>query len=107
MDGWREIINIGIALIALSATATLIVAAWNNRFDPVLTDLVLRNFAAIIGLPFAFISAFVVVALFRQGAAPLEFIGFGVDFKGASGEVVLWILCFLAISGSIRLLWRN
>lgn len=40
MDGWREIINIGIALIALSATATLIVAAWNNRFDPVLTDLV-------------------------------------------------------------------
>jgi hypothetical protein len=107
MDDWRPIINIGIALAALAATASLIVAAWVNRFDPVLTDLVVKNFPAIIGLPFAFIAAFVVVALFRQGSAPIEFTGLGLSFKGASGEIILWILCFLAISGSIRMLWRS
>jgi hypothetical protein len=107
MDGWRQIINLGIALVALGATAALIIAAWYNRFDPVLSDLVVKNFAAIIGLPFAFIASFVVVALFRQGTGPMEFDGFGLHFKGASGEIVLWILCFVAISGMIRLLWRS
>ena len=78
----------------------MIIAAWVNRFDPVLTELVVKNFPAIIGLPFAFIAAFVVVAPFRQGSAPIEFGGFGVSFKGASGEIILWILCFLAIGQS-------
>jgi hypothetical protein len=107
MDRWRQTINVGIALAAIAATASLIVTAWINRFDPVLAALVVKNFPAIIGLPFAFIAAFVVVALFRQGSAPIEFTGFGVSFKGASGEIILWILCFLAISGSIRILWQT
>ena len=107
MDGWREVINLGLALVALGATVALIAAAWINRFDPVLSELVVKNFAAIIGLPFAFIASFVVVALFRQGGGSLEFGGFGFHFKGASGEIVLWVLCFVAISGMIRLLWKS
>ena len=103
----REVINVVIALGALLAVAGLIIIAWVNRFDPVLTEQVVKNFAAIIGLPFAFIAAFVVVALFREGAGPMEFSGFGLTSKGASGEIILWILCFLAIAGSIQLLWRN
>ena len=107
MTEWREAINVILAVIALLAVAGLIAVAWLNRFDPVMTDLVVKNFAAIIGLPFAFIGAFVVVALFRQGSGPIEFSGFGVSFKGASGEIVLWMLCFLAIATSIRMLWRT
>jgi hypothetical protein len=104
---WRQVINLGIALVAMGGTAALFLAVWMNRFDPVLSDLVVRNFASIIGLPFAFIAAFVVVALFRQGTGPIEFDGFGLHFKGASGEIVLWMLCFVAISGAIRLLWKG
>jgi hypothetical protein len=107
MDNWRRAINLGIAIVALLATATLIGAVWYNRFDPLLTELVARNFAAIVGLPFAFIAAFVVVALFRQGETPLQFEGFGLKLKGAAGEIVLWILCFVAISGMIALLWKT
>jgi hypothetical protein len=103
----RQLINVGIAIVALGGTGTVILLLWLNRFDPVVTDLVVKNFAAIIGLPFAFIAAFVVVALFRQGDAPMEFKGFGLEFKGASGEVVLWVLCFLSISGGIKLLWKS
>jgi hypothetical protein len=107
MDRWRQLINLGIALVALMAVALLVVALWYNRFDEVLTNLVLRNFPVIIGLPFAFIAAFVVVALFRQGETPLEFEGFGLKLKGAAGEIVLWILCFVAIVGAIALLWKG
>jgi hypothetical protein len=103
----RQLINIGIAIAALGGTALVIGLLWVNRFDPVVTDLVVRNFATIIGLPFAFIAAFVVVALFRQGDGVMEFKGFGLEFKGASGEIVLWVLCFLSIAGAIKLLWKS
>ena len=107
MEKWRPVINLAIALIALVAVGLLIAAAWASRFDPVLTELVTKNFAAIIGLPFAFIGAFVVVALFRQAETPVEFEGLGLKLKGAAGEVVLWILCFVAIAGAIGLLWKG
>jgi hypothetical protein len=107
MDYWRKIINLCIAVMALLATGVLIGALWNNRFDPVLKELVVKNFAAIVGLPFAFVAAFAVIALFRQSETPLEFEGFGIKLRGAAGEIVLWVLCFVAISGCIALLWRS
>ena len=103
---WRRVINLGVAVVSLIAVALLIAAVWHNRFDPVLSNLVVKNFAAIVGLPFAFIAAFIVIALFRQGETPIEFDGFGLKLKGAAGEIVLWIMCFVAISGSIAVLWR-
>jgi hypothetical protein len=107
LDNWRRSINLGIALVSLAATALLIFAAWSNRYDEVLSNLVTKNFAAIIGLPFSFIAAFVVVALFRQGESALDFEAFGLKMKGATGEIVLWLMCFISISGSISLLWKN
>jgi len=91
----------------LAASALLIGIAWQNRFDPVLSDLVVKNFAAIIGLPFAFIAAFVVVALFRQGETPIQFEAFGLKLSGAAGEIVLWVLCFISIAGAIGFLWQK
>jgi hypothetical protein len=43
MDGWRQVIDLGIALAAIGAIGALIAAAWFNRFDPVLSDLVVKN----------------------------------------------------------------
>ena len=107
VDSWRTAINIGIAVVAMVAVGLLLAAVWYNRFDPVLSDLVVKNFATIIGLPFAFIASFVVVALFRQSEGQVDFEGFGFKFSGAAGQIVLWVLCFLVISGCIKLLWRN
>ena len=107
IDKWRRQINLGIAVVSLIGTALLIAAVWSNRFDPVLSALVTNNFAAIIGLPFAFVASFVVVALFRQGESAIDFDAFGVKLKGAAGEIILWLLCFVAISGSISLLWKG
>jgi hypothetical protein len=58
-------------------------------------------------MPFAALAAFVVITLFRQGEHPIEFEGLGFKFKGASGEIVLWVFCFLAATGALHLLWRD
>lgn len=107
MDSARRIIALTLAIAIIGAVIFLFAALWFSRFDPVLTNLVVGNFAAIVGLPFAAMAAFIVVTLFRQPEQPIEFEGLGFKFKGASGEIVLWIFCFLATSGALHLLWRD
>jgi hypothetical protein len=102
----RRSVNLAVALASLIGVILAVVVLWQERYDPVLTEIVSRNFAAIIGLPRAAMAAFVVVALFRQDERPLEFEGFGFKFRGASGEIVLWIACFGAITGAIYVLWQ-
>lgn len=60
---------------------------------------------AVLGLPLAAMIAFTVVLVLRQIEGPIEFEGFGIKFRGASGQVIMWVVCFLAITGSIKLLW--
>jgi hypothetical protein len=102
---WRQKLNIAIAVLLLGIVGLLVFALWLNRFDPVVTEVVLRNFPTIVGLPFAFIASFIVVALFRQANSPMEFKGLGLQFQGASGEVILWLLCFVAIASMIKWFW--
>lgn len=61
--------------------------------------------AAILGLPGAALTALCIVLILETKSGKIEFEGFGFKFKGASGEIILWVICFLAIVASIRLLW--
>jgi hypothetical protein len=101
----RRWLMLGIAVIAVSGIAFLIVALWINCYDPVLTQLAIANFPAIVGLPLAAVAAFVVVAVFWQ-SEPIEFEALGFKLKGAAGEIVLWIACFMTVVIGIRLLWK-
>lgn len=64
-----------------------------------------RNFIVIVGLPLAACAALALVVFLEQAQGPLEFSGLGFVFKGASGPVVLWVLCYLALVLSFKLLW--
>jgi hypothetical protein len=66
-----------------------------------------RHFAATIGLPAAAAGAFVIIAVIRQTDGPLEFEALGVKFRGASGPIILWVLCFAAMAAGIWLLWPS
>jgi hypothetical protein len=68
-------------------------------------DILIGKFQVVVGLPAAAIAAFVVVAFLRQTAGPIEFEGFGFKFRGAAGQVILWLICFLAIAAAIKWLW--
>ncbi|WP_156092658.1 hypothetical protein [Rhodovibrio salinarum] len=76
--------------------------------DPISTELVVRQFSTIVGLPMAAIGAFIVVVFLRQEKdGPIEIDALGFKFRGSSGPVVLWIACFFTIVFAIKILWND
>jgi hypothetical protein len=67
----------------------------------------LQRAPAIFGLPMAILVSFFIVSLLKQTSGPIEFTGGGLEFKGTSGQVVLWLLCFIGIALMIKLLWGD
>jgi len=70
-----------------------------------LFDIVVAHFPAVCGLPGAALVALYVVSFLEKTSGQIEFEGFGFKFRGASGPIVLWVLCFLSIVGAIKALW--
>ena len=94
--------------LAVPVFAAAVVAGF---FQVLPTALLIRiaeqQFAVVVGLPSAaLLAAFIVVAL-RYTEGPLRFEGLGFKFEGGSGQGVLWVVCFLAIAGAIKLLWQG
>jgi len=72
---------------------------------PETPKLVAQHFVAILGLPICIIASFVLVFLLKVGEAPIEIEGLSFKFKGASGPVILWIFCFLAMVSGVKILF--
>jgi hypothetical protein len=60
---------------------------------------------AMIGIPWAGGAAFIVVLVLRTSFGAINFKVLGNEFKGASGPIVMWVLCFLVEVSAIKLLW--
>ncbi len=92
--------------IAVMAAIIFAAAIYNAFF--VLPDrgaILKDHFAAIVGMPVAAAFAFLIVVFLRQTEGPIEFKGLGFDFQGPSGQIAMWVVCFLAIAGALKLLW--
>lgn len=63
------------------------------------------HYAALVGLPAVASVSFILVVLLRQTDGPIEFEGFGFKFRGASGQVAMWVISFLAFAIAIKLVW--
>ena len=61
--------------------------------------------AATIGVGISAITAFCLVGLLDVSRGAIEFEVLGFKFRGASGPIVLWVFCFLAIVFGLWLLW--
>src|SRR5207253_10929839 len=70
-----------------------------------LADYYKEHFPGTIGLPVAAVITLLLIPVLRETTGKLEFEALGFKFRGASGPVVLWVLCYLAITLSIKLLW--
>lgn len=73
--------------------------------QPWMMELFKEHSAAVLGLPLAAIAALALVLVLETKSGRIEFEGLGFKFRGASGEVIMWVICFLAIVSSIKLLW--
>jgi hypothetical protein len=78
---------------------------WGFNYDPQFIEIMYQHLAAVVGIPGAIITAFVIVNVLEQVSGPIEFSGLGFTFKGASGPVVMWVVVFCALVGGIKLLW--
>jgi len=66
------------------------------------------QFAATIGVPLSAITAFCIVTLLNLVSnGDIEFSFLGFSFKGASGPVILWVICFFALILGFHVLWVN
>jgi hypothetical protein len=66
-----------------------------------------EHYAAMAGTPLAAVTAFCIVSILKVTNGPIEFEGFGFKFRGASGPIILWLLCFGAIACAFYFLWSG
>lgn len=85
--------------------ATLIVRLF--LLEPaIFREILQKQVRAMVGVPISAASAFCVVWLLEATSGRIEFEAIGFKFRGASGPVVLWVMCFLAFVLAIVLLWQ-
>jgi len=98
--GWLIVAAcVGIGLLFL---AVLIQGIW---IDGWMIAVAKQHFAAVIGLPAAAVAALFLVIVLQLTSGSIELVAFGIQFRGAAGPVIMWILSFLAISWMVKLLW--
>lgn len=101
----QNMLQIAVFVIVVGAVGLFvlfIIAEWTN---PAWSNVAFEHFPATVGLPAAAAGAFVICALFRTAEGKIRFAALGLRFEGASGPIIMWVLCFLAIAVAIRILW--
>jgi hypothetical protein len=103
---WIRVLVI-VCLVTLLAGATIIggwIVLQNGSLARTLTQLLESDPRLVLGVPWAGGASLVVVLILRSSFGMAEFKIFGVEFKGASGPTVMWVLCFLAEALVMRVL---
>lgn len=55
----------------------------------------------------AFYLSIIVVLILKFSIGPMEFEGFGFRFRGGSGPLILWVICFSVIVGGMSVLGKE
>jgi hypothetical protein len=110
-DRERRIFRRIVATLALVATTTVggvfvfYLARDIANAEPWMMEVFRTHPGAVLGLPVAALAAICIVLFLEARSGHIEFEGFGFKFRGASGEIILWVICFLAMVAAIRVLW--
>jgi hypothetical protein len=93
------------SILVVGVQATLIFAFLSYwGFDPV-KEIAQNHFLATVGLTGFAITSFAVVVFLRNTEGPIEFDVWGLKFRGAAGQVVLWVFCVSVLSLCAKMLW--
>ncbi len=69
--------------------------------------LIREQFPVLVALPMAGLGSLFVTLILRISTGEMEFEIAGLKFKGGAAPIVFWVLCFLSVVVSIKLLWQN
>ena len=100
---WR---NATIATVLLIGIYSAVISLYYFIIDGVIIDLGYKHFITVFGLPAAAAAALAIVMVTRaiSGQMSVEF--FGLRFRGAASEAIMWVICFLAITYAVRSTWE-
>ncbi len=113
MEAFLELakkIAVGVLLLGIAAYGLLMLAyvlGW-----PEAQALLKESPSHTFGLPISAITAFAIVALLEQRysdkpkSETLNFKAFGLDFTGPAGPTTLWVVCYLTLVASMRLVGK-
>ena len=68
-------------------------------------DVLTNHMPVMLSLPVAGATSLIIVLFLGTVSGEIEFKMIGMEFKGASGPIVMWVFCYLAITLSIKLMW--
>lgn len=101
----RQSMSIGAAALGGAFTAAFLVLTILGVIHGFWASNTLTHIPTIIGLPFAALASLLLVLVLRTVAGNIELKALGIEFKGAAGPIIMWILCFLAITLAIAKTW--
>lgn len=78
-----------------------------NPSDNWLLAVLQSHYAATLGVPMSAAAALCVVLLLETAAGPIEIETPWLKFKGAAAPIVLWVICFLALTFALGWLWNG
>ncbi|MEO8779018.1 MAG: hypothetical protein ABI389_10160 [Rhodanobacter sp.] len=73
--------------------------------DQGFNQVLLQHISATVGVPLAALTALALVLALEHVAGDIEFEAWGLRFKGASGPIIMWVICFCALVAGIKALW--
>lgn len=83
----------------------ILVFVTSSLSDYRFNDILYEHLAAAIGVPLSALTALALVMALENVAGNVELEAFGLKFKGASGPIIMWVICFLALIAGIKALW--
>ena len=104
---FRRVVAV-LALLGVSTVAgvfLLFLARDIANAEPWMMEVFRSHPSAVLGLPTGALAALCIVLFLEFKTGPIEFEALGLKFRGAAGEIVLWVVCFLAIVAAIKILW--
>lgn len=101
----RKLMAIGVALFGGIFTAAFLYLVILGARKGILNESTLAHVPTIIGLPLAALASLMLVLALRTVSGDIEVKALGFELKGAAGPLIMWILCFLAITLGIVKTW--
>jgi hypothetical protein len=100
--------GLGVTLIVILAALVLvmiILLVANKELRALVMHEAVTHFPGAVGLPLSAMLALALVLVLQQVAGDIELKAFGIEFKGAAGPILMWILCFMAAATGLKMVY--
>ncbi len=101
----QNILKTLMVILGLAFFIFLFLQQWFWGLDPRLFNQIVDHYAVFLTVPCAAFAALLLVVVFDEAYGDIKFSIWVLNFEGASAPLILWILCFLSIILSIKVLW--